>query len=194
MRNIPEIFSHSFKVVTFLTMVLVMVCSWGCGDEDPVALDSKASTETQADITVLLRVGECKVLDAAEGDDPPLDQECLESEWDGQGSLIIRHINAALNCCPANPAIVTVVPDEGEVAGTITLDESQVGGYCDCYCLFDLEFSLSELPPGTYEITVICEDVGQPDPTINLILVLPMGVPGTDIFCIERHGYPWPPE
>lgn len=193
MRNISGIFSNSVKIITFLILVVALQGLSGCEDEDPVTVESRISQGTQDNLTVVLPVGECKSKTSAAGgpDDPCEDEETVHCLWDGQGGLVIRHVNAALNCCPVNTAILTV--DESE--NGINIDESMVGGDCDCYCLFDLEFNLTELPPGTYSLTILCEDVGQPDPTLQLDLdELVAGEASIQNFCFERNVYPWPPD
>ena len=195
MNDYPIIFSRPVRFCTVLAMIVFLAGSWGCSDDDPVAVGSGDSSWIPADQTVYLSAGSCNNKTSAAGgpDDPFANQDCLQYVWDGHRCLILSHLNAGLNCCPLNPTILNVEPGAEGEAGTIILDETKVGGECDCYCLFDFEFRLTGVEPGSYELTVIQDLLGPDDPTHELLLDLLAGVPSKGIFCIERHGYPWPP-
>jgi hypothetical protein len=63
------------------------------------------------------------------------------------------------------------------------------GAVCDCDCLFDLEYEITGLPPGDYQISVI--EPYLPGGDLNLTLTIELS-PGTDgIHCVDRNGYPW---
>ena len=106
---------------------------------------------------------------------------CLWYEYDGVGTLDITHQNAVLNCCPMPTLSVEI---EGD---TITITEADEG-LCDCYCLYDIDYRLVNLPPGEYRIIVYEAYPAGGDPldfTIDLVQN------PTNLLCVERTGYPW---
>jgi hypothetical protein len=111
-------------------------------------------------------------------------QDCLEYQYDGQGTLLLTHRNAGLNCCPGNfPATVTV----GE--GVITIDETPIPGNCECLCLFDLGYQVVNLPAGTYQVVVREQCLSGEDAPLQFTVDL--GAAPSDSFCLERTHYPW---
>jgi hypothetical protein len=98
-------------------------------------------------------------------------------------TLLLRHTDAAFNCCPIIGANVTV---QGSV---IHIEEIEVEGQCNCMCLFDLDFVINHLPPGTYRIYVT-ESISFPgeqplDQTVDL------SFNPTGFFFVDRNHYPW---
>lgn len=95
--------------------------------------------------------GECKEFPSVAGvNDVPADQNCLEYYYDGESILLLRHLNGRFNCCPdsltADFTIATV---------SILIEEIEWASQpCDCICLYDLDYKITDLPLGTYTITV----------------------------------------
>lgn len=111
-------------------------------------------------------------------------EECIEYQYGGQGTLLLTHANAGLNCCPENfPATVTVA------GGVITIDETPIPGMCDCLCLFNLDYTIINVSPGTYQISVLGQCLsGEDEPlqgTIDLVSA------PTGSICLQRNHYPW---
>ncbi|NMC44904.1 MAG: hypothetical protein GYA46_13380 [candidate division Zixibacteria bacterium] len=128
---------------------------------------------------------DCLTMEKGDGDGQAASaDDCIEYQYDGRGTLLLRHANAGLNCCPGQfPATVTIAD------GMITIDESPIPGNCPCLCLFDLDFIVTNLQPGTYQLFII-EQCVQPEDhplvtTINLVSA-PSGS-----FCVPRGYYPW---
>jgi hypothetical protein len=130
--------------------------------------------------------GYCKV-DYKGSDPAPNDSGCIEWEYDGYGSLILRHYNAVFNCCTD-----IVVVDFGIGSQNIYIVErdSLFGDPCPCLCLWDLEFYLINIAPGTYRIRVdepyLWEEI---DPEFDFTIDLIAEPSGR--FCLPRTQYPW---
>ncbi|MEE9443458.1 MAG: dockerin type I repeat-containing protein [candidate division Zixibacteria bacterium] len=114
----------------------------------------------------------------------PTNQDCIEYQYDGVGTLSLRHINAGFNCCPLDMIIDINIEDN-----IITIDESKVEGDCSCNCLFDLDYEIQNLPPGEYTI-VVSERFTFPD---EELLEFSINLTSSPIgsFCVTRNYYPW---
>jgi hypothetical protein len=126
----------------------------------------------------------CKTWPATNATDPvTADQSCITWEYDGNSRLTIRHVNAGLNCCPEGTAEVTVSD------GLITVDERGIDGVCDCYCLYDLDLLVVNLPPGEYGFFVYENISGVPSGSFEFTVDL-IASP-TGMVCVDRPDYPW---
>jgi hypothetical protein len=115
---------------------------------------------------------------------PTSSQECVEYDYDGQGRLRLKHINAGFNCCPG-----TISADFDVSGGTIRIEEKESSSLCDCSCLYDLIYEIAALPPGTYRLTVV--GPYQPDTDPPLSFDVDLGRAASGSFCVERTRYPW---
>jgi len=111
------------------------------------------------------------------------DQSCIAWEYDGESQLVIRHINAGLNCCPEGQAEVTVSE------GVITVDETTIDGLCDCLCLFDVSFLVVSLPPGEY--TIVVDEPLWSEPGEMFEFTVDLNASPTGMVCTDRNRYPW---
>ncbi len=128
----------------------------------------------------------CKVFDMLDSiAETPPDQDCLQYQWDGGGTLDLKHINATLNCCPVVAAEITF---EGFHITITELDSLFMGG-CDCLCLFDIDYRLYSLPPGEYTITVV--EPYKPQGEEVLEVTVDLTAPTSGIHCVDRYTYPW---
>jgi hypothetical protein len=130
---------------------------------------------------------------ASRGPRTPYDLDCLKWDYDGEGLLEVTHVNAGFNCAPEIEATISLYPDSvpGGPSGTIEIVEHEISGIAYCLCLFDLEYTLSELPPGTYLVEV-SEDPGclnEGDAPLEFTLELHSAE--ADSFCVGRDHYPW---
>jgi len=110
-------------------------------------------------------------------------QDCIEYHYDGQRTLTLTHANAGLNCCPDFAAVVTVV------GNVITIDETSIFGECNCLCVFNLDYQIINVPPGTYQISVLEQCLGGDDQPLQMTIDLVSAPSGS--FCVERDHYPW---
>ena len=123
----------------------------------------------------------------------PDDLDCLKWEYDGAGLLEVTHVNAGFTCDPVIEAAMSLDPHSvpGGPSGTIEILEHEVWGTADCICLFELEYVLSGVPPGTYWVEVSTEPgyLGEDDDRLEFTLELHSAE--ADSFCVERDHYPW---
>ncbi len=124
----------------------------------------------------------CKNLGMAKLDSIDLDHStCLVYEYDGVSVLTVRHVNAQLNCCPVLAPVI-IVDDS-----TIIIDEIETEGLCDCICLFDLDYLITNLPPGMYRLVLreqyLLEQYAPLDFQIDLT------TPVSDTLCQPRPYY-----
>jgi hypothetical protein len=115
------------------------------------------------------------------------DQDCLEYQYDGQGTLLLKHVNAGFNCCPGT--IVAVIRVEDDV---ITIAEDEVYdslGPCYCLCLFDVELRITNLQPSEYTVKVVELYLTEGDDPLEFDIDLVSSPSGS--FCVSRNHYPW---
>lgn len=111
-------------------------------------------------------------------------EDCMEYDYDGAGTLLLRHVNAAFNCCPGVITAYIVIHD-----GVITITENETDPNCFCLCLFDLDYRIVDLPPGEYLIRVeglYLEPGDEP-----LEFTVDLAAAGSGSRCVERTHYPW---
>jgi hypothetical protein len=119
-------------------------------------------------------------------DSIPSDQDCMEYQYDGQGVLLLKHINAGFNCCP-DELLADITIEENVI--TIAEDESLESGGCFCLCLFDVDYQIGNLPPGEYTIRVYGMYLEEGDQILELTVDLVSSPSGT--YCVQRDYYPW---
>jgi len=120
------------------------------------------------------------------GDDTPPDQDCIEYQYDGVSVLLLKHVNAGFNCCPDE--ILADITIEDNVI-TIEEDESLESGGCYCLCLFDVDYQISNLPPGEYTIRINGLYLEEGDEILQFTVDLASSPSGS--FCVYRDHYPW---
>ena len=111
-------------------------------------------------------------------------KECIEYTYDGESTLILKHINAGFNCCP------------GKIEATISVSDSMIliegreeEQGCLCQCLFDLQYEIFELTPGEYTIAITGPYVQDTDE--RLLFHVRLYDPSSGTFCVNRTHYPW---
>jgi hypothetical protein len=115
---------------------------------------------------------------------PGQHEDCLEYQYNGTDTLVVRHINAGFNCEPGE--ITADIEFNGNVI-TITERESQQAA--DCLCLFDLDYEIINLAPGEYTLRVIGLYVHADDLVLEFTLQLLSETSGN--YCLQRNYYPW---
>ncbi len=110
--------------------------------------------------------------------------DCLEWEYDGAGTLLLRHLNTAFNCHPDSIYSVVVVQ-----TGTIAVEEREyVPSPADCLCLYDLHTRITGLTGGTYLLHVSQDGVY---PAEEHRITLDLSGPASGRNCLPRNRYPW---
>jgi hypothetical protein len=116
----------------------------------------------------------------------PPDQDCMTYQYDGEGVLLLEHVNAGFNCCPDD--ILADISIQGSVI-TIEEDESlEPGGGCDCLCLFDVGYRIDNLPPGEYTIRVYGMYLLGAE---ILEFSVDLASSPSGAYCLHRDHYPW---
>jgi hypothetical protein len=141
-----------------------------------------------AKVGVMLGYDGCKEFQkGSPPDSTPPDQDCIEYQYDGEGILLLKHVNSGFNCCPDE--ILGEITLVGNII-TITENESlEPSGGCDCLCLFDVDYQISDLPPGEYTITVD-QLYLQPGAEI-LEFTVDLTSTSSGEYCVQRDYYPW---
>jgi len=110
--------------------------------------------------------------------------DCLEYNYTHGGTLRLRHIGAAFNCCPGEIYADITITD-----GEIVIDEKEKEHACRCLCLYDVDYTVKHLKAGKYEIRVIEHALLEHDE--ELICQVDLQVSPSGICCVERTHYPW---
>jgi len=129
-------------------------------------------------------VGECLSYTPLKGNQPGPNQSCIFYEYDGDSVLKITHYNSAFNCCPEE--IITSFEFRND---TIFIVEDDAKELCRCNCLFNVEMTIHNLPPGRYIMKVSEPNVPQEDQIFMFELDL-NDVPADQV-CKYREFYPW---
>ncbi len=136
-----------------------------------------------------------------EGTIIPNTKDCIAYAYYEGNILLLKHINAGFNCCP--DIDVDIVIENS----TIIINEVEIEGLCDCLCLFDLDYEIKNLEPGTYTIKVIEPYLQEGDAPLEFTVDLALPAPGigentkrkyfkhgtspANLFCVNRYHYPW---
>ena len=166
------------SIITLLLLLLVLVYS--CG-EQKTATEPSGSTPSG---TLIELPYSCKTLSAEDPAAISPDRECFKFRYDGTSSLELDHINTAFNCCPEE--IVADITIEND---TVIITESEIGGLCDCICLFDLSYQINGLEPSEYTIIFRSPYLSGEDSILTATINLSDSTYG--IACVERGHYPW---
>jgi hypothetical protein len=112
--------------------------------------------------------------------------DCVSWEYDGAGTLLLRHFAAPFNCCPESLlAAVTVRGDTILVAE----DEQLDGGGCNCLCVYELHIRITGLRTVPYRVRV--REKYLPEGEAPLDFAVDLATSPTGARCEERHSYPW---
>ena len=131
----------------------------------------------------------CKHLTATSGSTLPFspDSSCVVLyNFPADNLLRIYHINTAYNCC------VDALDAHFEFAEgllPITGIEHPPGGLCDCICLYDVHYSISNYEQGITTIRFV--ELYLPAGQDQLEITVDLAREGTWALCVPREGYPW---
>ncbi len=118
-------------------------------------------------------------------DMPHLTRDCFVYEYDGGSVLHITRTNAAFNCCPDS-----LTADATITQSTIIIEEIEwVTTPCDCLCLYDMEFEITNVRPGIVKLRFM-ESYLAPGATLLQATIDLIKQP-SGAFCANREFYPW---
>ncbi len=123
-------------------------------------------------------------------DKDSLDEDCLVYDYDGSGTLQLTHLNDIFNCCP--DTLMADINIEGHVITIIETEDLSQGGGCDCTCLFDLYYEITNLPPDEYIIRV--DNTYYYDWLCNgevIEFTVDLTTATSGYFCVDRQYLPW---
>jgi hypothetical protein len=161
MRNLFRIFSV-FLIISSLFII------FNCVEEE----------ESGPVIAELTGYGSCKDFGTREGEDST-SMECVEYEYDEANALYLKHINAGFNCAPGEIWAEFNIEDN-----LIEITENQLQSVADCNCLYDLEYELKNIKPGSYIINFS-------GPLATLVFIVNLKSHSGGSYCVERSEYPW---
>jgi hypothetical protein len=112
--------------------------------------------------------------------------ECLRYQYDSdQQILYLHHINAGFNCC-AIPTLEEIRIPAGQIE--IITNEGP-SAFCDCNCLFDVDYEIHDLLSGIYTVSITSFYVWSDDPPSEFTIDLDNSPEG--LLCLPRGHYPW---
>jgi len=165
-----------FKLI-ILALSLILIISSGCGD---TGIKSEIALIPEGYITNILQCGEYAPR-------PHNNQitgccSCVDYIFD-EGTLTITHSGASFNCCADVYAVININENN------INIEEKEGGEACYCQCLYQLEYEITDLPFGDYNIILIEPNLLEGDDPLNFSIDLKEDSAG--VFCVERDHYPW---
>jgi len=163
-------------IVAFLSLVFLSGCS--DSDNNGTSAPSPFPSGGVVDFT------DCKTFGPGPGDDQPITADCIFYRYDGVGELNITHINAGFNCCPGE--LIATVDITNRI---ITITEGEAQSACKCLCLYDVEYEIVDLAPGTYTIRFVEVYTNEKDEMLEYTVDLSEEPSG--LHCVERDHYPW---
>lgn len=173
-------FKRKLLVILCVTVCLSLVTIAGCKKSSDVQMDPSGA---------LLQSTSCKQFMtnvSGQMDDfaPGSHDDCIEYQYNGSGTLVLRHINAGFNCCPGD-----ITADIEFNGNQITITECESEAQCHCLCLVDLDYQIANLAPGAYTIRIIGLYVEGGDQVLEFSLQLNSAASNTH--CLQRNYYPW---
>jgi len=109
------------------------------------------------------------------------DEGCVNYYTVNEKYLKFERTNAAFNCC----IDFVIIDSKLDSVNTITITEQENAGYCDCICLYDIEYTVGPLDYGQYDIIIIEQSFD----TLNFSVDFKDNTHGQ--YCEPRSGYPW---
>ena len=171
----PRGLAPAVQGVMLVGLLLTLVLLAGCSSDT-------AGPAAVGPIGHLVDFTGCKSGTLRGSDETPFDLDCIEYSY-RHGTLNLKHVNAAFNCCPEFLASLRVSGD------TISIVEEELVGGCHCLCLYDLEYEVDGLAPGVYRVIVSEECLLETDAPLEFTMDLRASPAGA--CCVGRDHYPW---
>ncbi len=165
-----------------MMVVSIVIITCGCKENQDVQADVQVAQTGHTSCKEFLRAGQMN-----DGYRAEQNSDCIEYHYDGQKTLTINHINAAFNCCPGD-----ISANVNYTGNLITIVENETQSGCYCQCLYDVQYEVSNLPPGKYRIRFIEPYAATGDQPLDFTITLTTSSE-TVTKCVERSNYPWKP-
>lgn len=165
----------SFRFMTLLCSIFLL--SLGCSRQNSGNLAENSTAGT------LISQSACKQ-DQTQNAKQSSSEDCLRYTY-SDNILNITHVNSAFNCCANIQGKVEIR------GGTITIRESEMlqNGGCHCLCLYDVEYVINQLTPGTYRIKF--SQLHLSSTAAPLSATIDLAASSSGEVCVTRSNYPW---
>ncbi|MBD3298190.1 MAG: hypothetical protein GF341_06015 [candidate division Zixibacteria bacterium] len=169
------------KLIGVLLMLIGLLLILRCGGD----VVNTGDVVSEASATMVSQTG-CKRFDSRSTMvDISSSLDCVDYEYDGTANLNIRRTNTGFNCCP--DSLTASVEISGSV---ISIDEIEwVSEPCRCLCLYDMEYAISGVAPGTVTLQFNEPYLEEGDAILSITVDLAAEPSGS--ICVERSHYPW---
>jgi hypothetical protein len=119
-----------------------------------------------------------------------LEEDCVLYDYDGNGTLVLKHVNDLFNCCADE-----LMADIDIFNDTIYIKEYETfeDGGCFCLCLYDLDYMILNLSPGIY--TIIVDNYYYAHWYGNdeiIVFSADLTSAASGYYCLDRPYLPWP--
>ncbi len=169
--------------VSILSIVLItaVLTATGCQNNDRSVIPVVSGDPSWS----IVSFSSCKVFAGITAAGRAGGRDCFAYSYDGDSTLSITHINAALNCAPGT---ITADIEFSENSITIGEREGDDAQWAHCLCLYDIEFEFTGVEPGACMIA-FDEKYDDSGVILEALVLLEPGL--SDTICVERTAYPW---
>ena len=153
--------------LSFVALVLVVLVS-NCKDEGPVIQEVVCKNDKSTELV-------SNMVDSL---------SCIDYVYNTNNkTLNIKHINTSFNCCVDGLYFQTTISVD-----TITIEEFEQNGQCNCMCLYDMDIEINNLQEQKYLIKIIEPNIGQQD---IIVFEIDLAQETEGSYCVARMSYPW---
>ena len=172
-------FWRTYNIIGIVAILAVIAAS-GCSDSDTTGTSGPPLIPSGS----LVEFTDCKQFGPGPGEFTPVTADCIFYRYDGVSKLTITHVNAGFNCCPGELTAVVDIANQ-----IITITEAEEQSACRCLCLYDVEYEIVDLVPGTYTIRFVEVYTDENDEVLECTVDLTSAPSG--LHCLDRNHYPW---
>ncbi len=144
------------KLMKYLNLLTIVLLLFACSEEDNIK-DLSKSTDIKLKEVIF---SGCKGNNVNS-----LSSESILIIPTSENSIKVTHQNVMFNCCIENP---NVKLDKSK--NEIVIKESSTNPVCNCICPYDIEFSIENIEPGSYDFIVYYENLQK----IKLSISIPL--------------------
>ena len=197
MRDMKRIFS-GISIAVMGALTIIVIFGFGCNNNDqPTDALGKPGVQTEDELETaeippihsydpatieIESMSDCLLFTDNDPAEVNSNMDCIFYVY-SNGKLRLRHVNAGFNCCPEIDKAIEIRDN------SIFITEIEVEGICDCSCLFEIEYTIAPLAPGTYFIHFDEPYVHQNGEVLEFTVDL-VNEP-TGEYCVWRDYYPW---
>lgn len=172
------------RLITMVWCAIILLACFiaGCSSNNSDTVQPVVSPDG-----VVVSYSGCKQSDAARPfDDASLTpgSTCLSYQYNGTTRLELTHFDLLANCCITG--LKAHITCDGN---NIIITESEVldGSGCHCICAYDMNLLITDIPPGTYKITV--NEFYQFEGYQKLEFTVTLSGQTANSFCVDRPQY-----